>query len=239
MEGPFLSILLLASVTAYAQNSPFAVAAQPPQGAYRIGGGVSAPRVISGNRTEPDYAEEARIARLQGTVLISLVVGEDGAPRNVRAIKSLGFGLDEQAIEAISTWRFAPGQKEGNPVPVLTTIEVNFVLPGPKGYWHLAQATFNPPEGASIPSLVKPEFPPDDPAREPASVAVTFDVDEHGNPINLHVEKSSDPRSEDDVITAVREWRFKPGIRNGMPVVVPLTLEFYRSGSSPPPAKIP
>src|SRR5579863_3178336 len=106
MSRPVLPILFLGCVAAYAQDSPPAAGAQSAQGEYRAGGGVSAPRVISRNRTEPEYAEEARIARLQGTVLISLVVGEDGAPRNIR-------GLDEQAIEAISTWRFAPGQNEG------------------------------------------------------------------------------------------------------------------------------
>ena len=172
---------------------------------------------------------------------LSITVDTDGVPKNITVLKGLGFGLDQKAIEAVGTWRFAPGQKAGNPVPVVVRIQVNFGLPGPKGQWHLAQAAFNPPEGASLPSLIKPEFPPDDPAQEPASVAVTFDVDEQGSPINIHVEKSSDPRSEQDVIAAVREWRFKPGVRNGTPVVVPLTLEFSRAGasSSPPSAKVP
>jgi TonB family protein len=172
---------------------------------------------------------------------LSLTVDTDGVPKNVTVLKGLGFGLDQKAIEAVGTWRFAPGQKEGKPVPIVVRIEVNFGLAGPKGRWHLAQAAFNPPEGASLPSLVKPEFPPDDPAQEPASVNVTFDVEEQGIPVNIHVEKSSDPNSEHDVIAAVREWRFKPGARNGTPVVVPLTLEFSRAGvpSPLPHAKVP
>jgi TonB family protein len=225
MKVPVLSIVLLACVAACAQDSP------------GLPSGVSAPRIIS--KQEPVYSEQARNARLEGSVSLSLVVDTDGVPKNVTILKGLGLGLDQKAVEAVGAWRFAPAQKDGKPVPLVLNILVNFRLTGPKGRWHLAKAAFNSPEGTSLPSLAKLEFPPDDPTQEPASVAVTFDVDEHGNPINLHVEKSSDPSSEHDVIAAVREWRFKPAIRNGTPVVVPLTLEFYRSGSSPPPAKAP
>jgi TonB family protein len=167
-----------------------------------------------------------------------MTVDADGVPKNVTVLKGLGFGLDEEAVDAVGTWRFAPGQKEGKPVPAVVKIEVNFALPATKGRWHLVQAAFKPPEGASLPSLVKPEFPPDDPIPEPASVAVTFAVDERGIPMNLHVEKSSHPNSEHDVIAAVREWRFKPGFRNGTPAVVPLTLKFYRAANSPLGAKV-
>ena len=213
---------------------------QSTEGAYRIGGGVSAPRVIS--KKEPEYSEEARSARLDGMVTLSLVVGEDGAPRNIRTAKALGFGLDEKAVEAVSTWRFAPGQKEGSPVPVMATIQVNFRLLCPPGHWHLVGATFKPPGGVSLPSVVKSGFPPDAPAQAAGSVILTFDVDEHGSPINMHVEKSSDADSERDVIAAARKWRFNPGLKDGTPVVVPLTLEFSQVAnvgvsSSPTPAK--
>jgi len=125
-------------------------------------------------------------------------------------------------------------------VPVVLNILLNFGLTGSKGRWHLAQAAFNPPEGTSLPSLVKPEFPPDDPAQESASVVVTFDVDGQGSPVNIHLQRSSDPISEHEVIAAVRGWRFKPGVRTGPPVAVPLTHEFSRRGPArSPPAKVP
>jgi TonB family protein len=214
MKRPVLSFLLLTFAAAYGQDSP----------PYHIGDGVSPPRVLS--KQLPQYSEEARKAQLEGTVLLSLVVGEDGVPGNVSIAKGVGFGLDEEAIEAVSAWRFAPGQKEGKPVPVLTTIEVNFRLAGKAGRWHLTRAVFNPPAGASAPSVVTQEFPPDSPAQEPRSVTLTFDVDEHGIAINIHVEKSSDADSERDAIAAAREWRFNPGLKDGTPVTVPLTLEF-------------
>ena len=110
-------------------------------------------------------------------------------------------------------------------MPVVTTIEVNFRLMGAK-QWHIARATFNVPADATRPTLIEPKFPPDSSSQEPRSVALTFDVDEHGSVINIHVDNSSDPISERDVIAAAREWRFAPGLKDGAAVAVPLTLEF-------------
>jgi protein TonB len=95
-------------------------------GAYRIGGGVSAPTVLS--KVEPEYSEEARKAKWQGTVVLSLIVDEQGRPQNLKVLRSLGLGLDQKAIEAVEKWRFRPGMKDGKPVPVMATIEVNFRL---------------------------------------------------------------------------------------------------------------
>jgi TonB family protein len=95
-------------------------------GAFRIGGGVSAPVVIF--KKEPEYSEEARKAKYQGTVLLAIVVDVDGTTRNIRVVRSLGMGLDEKAIEAVSQWRFRPGYKDGRPVPVQANVEVNFRL---------------------------------------------------------------------------------------------------------------
>ncbi len=95
-------------------------------GAYRIGGGVSSPIPIF--KPDPDYSEEARKAKFQGTVVLALVVDEHGLPRDVKVIRPLGLGLDQKAIEAVQRWRFRPGMKDGKPVPVYATIEVNFRL---------------------------------------------------------------------------------------------------------------
>jgi periplasmic protein TonB len=95
-------------------------------GAYRIGGGVSAPSVLS--KVEPEYSEEARKAKWQGTVVLMLVVDEHGMPKDMKVTRSLGLGLDQKAIDAVSKWRFKPGMKDGKAVPVIATIEVNFRL---------------------------------------------------------------------------------------------------------------
>jgi TonB family protein len=95
-------------------------------GVYLVGRGVSAPRAIYD--PEPEYSEEGRKARYQGTVLLQVVVGVDGRTRDVRVARSLGMGLDEKALEAVRQWRFDPATQDGQPVAVLVNIEVNFRL---------------------------------------------------------------------------------------------------------------
>ena len=95
-------------------------------GTFRVGAGVSAPRAIYD--PDPDYSEEARKAKYQGTVLLWLIVGADGKPRDIRVQRSVGMGLDEKAIEAVRQWKFEPAMKDGQPVPVEVNIEVSFHL---------------------------------------------------------------------------------------------------------------
>ena len=93
-------------------------------GVFHVGGGVSAPRPIYD--PDPDYSEEARKAHWQGTVLLWVVVGPDGKVHDVKVSRSLGLGLDEKAVEAVRIWKFDPARKNGQPVAVEMTIEVNF-----------------------------------------------------------------------------------------------------------------
>ncbi|MGA3098098.1 MAG: energy transducer TonB [Bryobacteraceae bacterium] len=95
-------------------------------GAFRVGGGVTAPTLLQ--KVEPEYSEEARKAKHSGTVVLYIEVTVDGRADNIRVQRSLGLGLDEKAIEAVKKWRFSPGKKDGKPVRVAATIEVNFRL---------------------------------------------------------------------------------------------------------------
>jgi TonB family protein len=95
-------------------------------GVFRVGGGVSSPRPIF--TPDPEYSEEARKARYQGTCILWLVVDRDGKPRDIRVMQSLGLGLDEKAIEAVKLWRFEPAKKDGKPVAVQVNVEVTFRL---------------------------------------------------------------------------------------------------------------
>lgn len=95
-------------------------------GIYIPGHGISPPRALYD--PEPDYSEEARKVKLQGSVVLSLVVDATGHPRNVKIARSLGMGLDEKAIEAVEKWRFVPGTKDGYPVATRVEVEVNFHL---------------------------------------------------------------------------------------------------------------
>ena len=95
-------------------------------GVFRVGGGVTAPRVIYS--PDPEFTEEARKAKYQGTVVLWIVVGPDGRTRDIRVQRSLGMGLDENAIAAIRQWKFEPARKDGVAVAVQVSVEVSFRL---------------------------------------------------------------------------------------------------------------
>lgn len=61
-------------------------------------------------------------------MILYVEVDPNGRARNPRVVRSLGLGLDEKAIEAVQKWKFRPGYKDGQPVTVSATIEVNFRL---------------------------------------------------------------------------------------------------------------
>ena len=97
-------------------------------GAYRPGNGVTMPRLL--REVKPEYTSDAMRAKIQGVVLLECVVNTSGNVEQVKITRSVDqvFGLDEQAIKAAKQWRFSPGMRLGEAVPVLVTIELSFVL---------------------------------------------------------------------------------------------------------------
>jgi TonB family protein len=95
-------------------------------GVFKVGGGISAPQAVS--TPDPEYTEEARRAKTQGTCILWLIVDAEGHPRDIRIVRGLGFGLDTKAIEAVKQWRFEPALKDGKPVNVQISVEVGFRL---------------------------------------------------------------------------------------------------------------
>lgn len=95
-------------------------------GAYRPGGAVTAPRLIS--QVRPNYTAEALFKRIVGSVVLEVVVGRDGWPSQLRVERSLDPGLDEEAVKAVSQWRFEPGRLAGSPVDVVVTVFVDFSI---------------------------------------------------------------------------------------------------------------
>ncbi len=89
-------------------------------------GGVVPPRRLTA--VEPDYSDLARRERISGSVILQIVIDQAGLPTNIAVIRPLGFGLDEKAIEAVQKWTFVPGAKNGLPVAVIASVEVNFKM---------------------------------------------------------------------------------------------------------------
>jgi TonB family protein len=95
-------------------------------GVFRMGKGVTPPRVIY--QTDPEFSEEARKAKYQGTCVLGLIVDANGHPTAIRVLSALGMGLDEKAIESVKNWKFEPGKKDGHDVSVEIAVEVDFHL---------------------------------------------------------------------------------------------------------------
>jgi TonB family protein len=117
------------TVVALPLGSPIGQAAAPAQEV--VDGkapGVTLPKVVS--RVKPQYTPEAMEAKIEGTLIMKAVVRTDGTPGDIEITKSLDtqYGLDQQAVAALSQWRFEPGLKDGNPVPVRVTVEMRFTL---------------------------------------------------------------------------------------------------------------
>ena len=134
-QPPADSTLSASPISAFGApaGSPPAPRAAPtplPPGVNRVGNGVTAPTLIS--KVEPTYTQEARAAKINGTVVLYIEVSAEGATQNIRVLRKLDPGLDQKAIEAASKWRFRPGMKDGVPVTVAAQVEVNFrLLQGP------------------------------------------------------------------------------------------------------------
>ena len=125
------AILALLLTTAYfgVTTFPLRAAAQKDkagseQKVHRVGNGVRAPKLVE--KVEPEYTEEASDAGLEGTVILSVIVGPDDRAHTIKVKRSLGMGLDEKAIDAVEQWRFEPAMKKGKAVAVEAMIEVNF-----------------------------------------------------------------------------------------------------------------
>ena len=183
------------------------------------------PRLLS--RIQPEYSEEARKARLNGSISLSLMVQPDGTPADVRVIRPLGLGLDEKAIAAVSQWRFQPGTKNGATVAVKATVEVSFrLLPGrdlaPE--WYTRGLIFQTPDGVARPTLSHARFMAAN-GQDEGSVTISFLVDEDGRPSLARVEKSSAAGLEREALSMLRGWEFQPAMKDGKPVAVSATLE--------------
>ncbi len=181
-------------------------------------------------RTEPEYTDEARLAELEGTVVLSGVINESGLAENLQVSTPLGLGLDEKAMEAVKQWQFEPGLSP--PFRRQANIYVSFRLPSKRSLWHLIGVHFDPPAGVARPVFTSALYPigagigPD--AREEGSVLVaigrlatamlSFDIDEHGVPGGLQTLNASEAMWGAEAAALIGQWRFTPAAKNGIPV---------------------
>ena len=126
-----------AQTTPQADSPKVARDAQPPAGDGEEAGtaghvyastdaGVTGPALIE--KSDPVYTEEAKAAKISGTVALSFIVGTDGLAHDIAIVSGIDPGLDQNAIDAIQRWRFQPATKDGEPVLMRAKAEVKFKL---------------------------------------------------------------------------------------------------------------
>ena len=104
-------------------------------GVYQIGHGVLPPKLTSS--VEPEYSEEARKAKISADCTVALIIDAKGQPRDLQIVHSAAEGqspkkqhaaatLDPEALDAIAKYKFAPATLNGEPVPVMIHVQVNF-----------------------------------------------------------------------------------------------------------------
>ncbi len=220
-----IAVAFLCTFAGLAQNGPPPITTYPPP--Y-----ISLPSIV---KTSADYNEEARLAELEGTVRLQGKIGDDGHPRNLKVTEPLGLGLDEQALEVAVQEVFQP-QGLGQAV----AIQVAYHLPAKSSRWHLLHAEFQPPEGTSRPIFSNTIYPSGagiltgpavDEGRllgaigRQAFATISFTIDEHGVPGSFRAEHVSENMWGPEAILLLRDWRFKPGIKEGKAIAVPAKFQ--------------
>ena len=200
MHLQYLITGLLLSTLSWSQTAT-------PPGVYRVGGGVSAPKLIS--RVEPEYSAEGRRAIVNGTVLLDLVVSEAGIPESLRIKRGMGFGLDEMAVSAVQTWRFNPGMKEGMPVKIMATIEVSFRLLIDSHANQKASLIFGLPEGQTRPILTQGRIPQNIPNNGQDKMRIKLSIGNNGKVTAINVLETTNKEWSNLAQLDIADWRFE------------------------------
>ena len=177
-------------------------------GAYRVGNGVLPPTALT--RAAPETPDLARKLRAQGAVVLSMVVQSDGTLRDITVVKSVGYGMDEKAIESVRKWRFRAGTKDGAAVDVRIQVEVNFGLQLEPKVWGAGPLIFTAASGVKPPVLISGTMP--SPARDGGNevVLLQFTVSTDGEAGAIQPLEGKDSQSLPTLIASISRWRFSP-----------------------------
>ena len=93
---------------------------------FRFQRGDTRPKLV--HSVPPEFSTQARRQKIQGVVLVTLLVNQKGEPKDLQVERSLGYGLDEKALQAVSQYEFEPAMRDGRPIAQKIAVEVNFRL---------------------------------------------------------------------------------------------------------------
>jgi TonB family protein len=262
-NGLLMALLVLASGAAFAQqelapstdDGPLNIkplSSKPDKdGVYQIGSGVTSPEIV---RPVPAaYPPDTVGTDVPHAVIVSAVIGVDGAAKNIRVTNLRSSVYDDYAIAAVKQSQFQPGTLNGNPVPVWVSVRVRFfhlrpaipmlrAAPGVGGFGPFGQdasASQDDPlklrPGDTPPKAIHtPEAEFSDEARRgkfEGVVIVSLVVTEEGLPADLRLVRSAGHGLDEKALEAVSQYRFQPAMRNGQPVAVRISVEIsFRLG---------
>jgi TonB family protein len=188
--------------------------------------GQGTPPEIESYTTPPLYSDDARRQGIEGVVTARAHVDTSGRLSQVRVVKGLGFGLDQNALVALRQWRFRPGTRGGAPAATDVEIDIEFTL---------RNETINALIANDMATLVGPGITPPKAVRVvqlkagPAGVRGTVALDvvllEDGTPRIVRILRSLTPEADETAVRAFEQWRFSPAVKNGQPVKVRMNAE--------------
>ena len=227
LSGAWVS--LLSALVLFAGQAT-AESATALTGPIHVGGDVQAP--VKVYAPAPSYSEDARKARIQGVVILQVIIDQKGEVTQTKILKDLAMGLGEQAKETISTWRFEPATLNDQPVEVYYNLTVNFRLGDDQPPLHV---------GGDVEKPVKIHAPRPSYSDEALKahiqgvVIMQAVIDKNGNVAQTKVLKGLPMGLSEKAVEAVSGWRFEPATQHGEPVEVYYNLTVnFRLDQSPP-----
>jgi TonB family protein len=189
-------------------------------------GDITLPEVLY--YTNPFYTRAAREKKIEGTVTVLGAFDARGCMKVIRTIKTIGFGLDENALGALRSWRFSPAKRNGEFVDAIAQIDIDFSLAAaPRAEYDDIQSTNIP--GISPPTVIKrvePQYTAEArQARAAGTVILQAVIQTDGTADILKVIKPLPYGLTETAIEAIRQWRFRPANRYGKVIPVQMTIE--------------
>jgi TonB family protein len=196
-------------------------------------------------KTDPVYPPIAKAAHVQGAVVLRAIISKTGTIEDLRAISGPEM-LKGSAMDAVKQWTYKPYLLNGEPVEVETTITVNYTFGGDSAE---TQGQAPPADNAGITPKriggsvsapivvyqVNPEYSEQARAAKFSGVVlVNLWVDQNGNPTHVHVLRGVGMGLDEKAVEAVSQYKFKPAMQDGKPVMVELNIEVnFRIFDSP------
>ena len=184
--------------------------------------------------TKPNYTEQARLAAVQGTVVVYAEITKDGSPENLRILRSLGFGLDEEAIKAVQQWQFEPDPENEKPSRVATYVLVRFRLDrqmygtqlpgeGSNDIYQIAEGGITVPRVLSRAAPLYTEEART--AKREGTVVLFAEISSTGSVENAVVLHKLGKGLDESAVRAFKQWKFSPALKDGRPVAVVIMIE--------------